>query len=264
MKISVIIPTYNRASIIARSIQSVIDQCYPAHEIIVVDDCGNDDTEQVVASFNDNRIKYIKLSENKGQSYARNYGSSIATGSWIAFQDSDTIWHTDKLQKQVEYINDNPECQFVYSSYIREDKGLTIPTCFNLDSYSGDMLTTLLLRNTVDAPSILISKVLFDEVGGFDESMRGLEDWDLAIRVSKKARLGFVSEALLTSCRVDNSVSLDFANHYQYTSYIIAKHLHDYQKYNLFNTIVEDTYIKAKNYGLEKEVEKMLTLYLSH
>lgn len=264
MKISVVIPTYNRASIIRESIVSVINQTYDIDEIIVVDDCGNDNTKEMISSINDTRIQYIKLPENKGQSFARNYGVSIAKNPWIAFQDSDTLWHTDKIQKQVDYINQHDGCQVVYSAYQRDDNGLILPTCFNLNQYEGNILSTLLIRNTVDAPTILITKSLFEKTGGFDEYMRSLEDWDLAIRIAQIEPLGFINIPLLTSYRIDNSISVNFAAHYQYTSYIIAKHLSIYQQYDLFNTIVADNYNKAKQYNLEEQFEKMLSLYLTH
>ena len=102
-KISVIIPTYNRGKSIIQSINSVLDQTYHNLEILIVDDCSTDDTEYLISKIDDPRVKYIKLKENKGASFARNIGIKISTGKYITFQDSDDIYKANKIEKQ--YIN---------------------------------------------------------------------------------------------------------------------------------------------------------------
>ena len=92
-KISVIIPTYNRDKYIIESLNSVLKQTYHNLEIIIIDDCSTDNTEFLISQVKDNRIKYIKLKENKGSSFARNVGIEMATGNYITFQDSDDIYH---------------------------------------------------------------------------------------------------------------------------------------------------------------------------
>ena len=101
IKVSVIIPTYNRAKLIKRSILSVLNQTYQNFEIIVVDDGSADDTKSVVESFNNPKIRYIRHDINKGQSAARNTGIKNAKGKYIAFQDSDDEWLPEKLEKQM-------------------------------------------------------------------------------------------------------------------------------------------------------------------
>ena len=100
--ISVIIPTYNRADFIGRAIESVLDQTYQDFEIIVIDDGSKDNTENIVKSFDDTRITYIRLKDNKGAAVARNTGIGTARGKFIAFQDSDDEWLPQKLAKQME------------------------------------------------------------------------------------------------------------------------------------------------------------------
>ena len=94
--VSVIIPTYNRANLIGRSIQSVLGQTYRDFEVIIIDDNSTDNTGEVVRSFRDPRIIYIKLSSNSGVSAARNQGIQMAKGTYIAFQDSDDEWFPHK------------------------------------------------------------------------------------------------------------------------------------------------------------------------
>ena len=108
-KISVIIPTYNREQKIVKSVQSVLEQTYSNLEIIIVDDGSTDHTEQVVKEIQDERIVYIRQAENQGVSAARNIGVANATADFIAFHDSDDCWHSDKLEKQMEYWKRYPE-----------------------------------------------------------------------------------------------------------------------------------------------------------
>lgn len=102
--ISVIIPTYNRANVIRRSIDSVLNQTYKDLELIIIDDNSSDNTEQIINDINDKRLRYIKLNENKGACFARNYGITISKGEYIAFQDSDDEWCLDKLKLQYDYL----------------------------------------------------------------------------------------------------------------------------------------------------------------
>ena len=105
--VSVIIPTYNRASLLKRSIDSVLDQCFKPLEIIIVDDGSSDQTPSILSEYTD-KIKVITLTENRGVSYARNQGIKCAQGNWISFLDSDDEWKKDKLQNQVDYLKKHP------------------------------------------------------------------------------------------------------------------------------------------------------------
>ena len=103
-KISVIIPTYNRAKSIIDSINSVLKQTYHNLEIIIIDDGSTDNTESLISNLNDDRIKYVKLNENKGANFARNEGIKIASGKYITFQDSDDLYHLDKIERQYKNL----------------------------------------------------------------------------------------------------------------------------------------------------------------
>jgi len=106
-KISVIIPTFNRGHLIIKSIKSVLNQTYPNIEILVVDDGSTDNTEKLIKNFDNNRIKYIKIKKNIGASHARNIGIMNASGKYISFQDSDDVYHIDKLEKQYNIYSFN-------------------------------------------------------------------------------------------------------------------------------------------------------------
>jgi glycosyltransferase involved in cell wall biosynthesis len=119
-KVSVIIPTYNRAGLLKRAIQSVLNQIYQDFEIIIVDDASTDNTENVIESFKEHRIRYIKHESNKGAAVARNTGIKFANENYIAFQDSDDEWLPEKLEKQMEIIEHaSPRVGVVYTGYRR-------------------------------------------------------------------------------------------------------------------------------------------------
>lgn len=127
--VSIIMPSWNTACFIAESIQCVIDQTYQDWELIIVDDCSSDNTDEVVYSFmNDKRIKYLHNEKNSGAALTRNRAMREAKGEWIAFLDSDDLWMPEKLEKQLEFMK-NRGCFLSYTEYEKideEDKPLNI------------------------------------------------------------------------------------------------------------------------------------------
>lgn len=120
--VSVIMPSYNTANFIAESIRSVIAQTYPNWELIIVDDCSRDETDAVVAPFlADNRIRYLKNEKNGGAAVSRNRALREAKGKWIAFLDSDDLWNSEKLEKQLRFMQEN-NCRFSYTEYKEIDE----------------------------------------------------------------------------------------------------------------------------------------------
>ena len=180
-KISVIIPTYNRADKIENSIRSVLNQTYQNVEVLVIDDASTDNTENIVRNIKDERLSYIRMPENGGASVARNEGVRYATGEWIAFHDSDDVWRPDKLEKQIAYRDKNKECDLIYTAYLMHfanGEEILVPNASMVGDWEADMFDTLLQNNTIGAPTILMRKSVFNEVGGFDTSWNCLEDWD--------------------------------------------------------------------------------------
>ena len=120
--VSVIMPSYNTADYIAESIRSVLAQTYPYWELIIVDDCSSDQTDEVVASFDDCRIRYFKNEKNSGAAVSRNRALREAGGKWIAFLDSDDLWMPDKLEKQIGFMEERL-ASFSYTRYEEIDSG---------------------------------------------------------------------------------------------------------------------------------------------
>ena len=120
--VSIIMPSYNTGRFIKETIESVLAQSYTTWELIIVDDCSNDNTDDVVSQYlADERIHYIKNDTNSGAAVSRNRALREAKGKWIAFLDSDDLWEPDKLQKQISFMKENG-CHFSYTNYIEIDE----------------------------------------------------------------------------------------------------------------------------------------------
>lgn len=123
MSVSIITPTFNSERFIAETIVSVQAQTYQDWEMIIVDDCSTDRTAEIITSFQekDSRIKYFHNATNKGSAFSRNLALQNAKGKWIAFLDSDDLWHPEKLEKQIEFMKKN-NYHFSYTNYCEIDE----------------------------------------------------------------------------------------------------------------------------------------------
>ncbi|MBT5472302.1 MAG: glycosyltransferase [Nitrospina sp.] len=191
--VSVIIPTFNRGYCLEESIRSVLLQ--RDFELIVVNDGSNDDTKQVLEKFPD--IQVIHLPENRGVSYARNRGIEKVKGSLICFLDSDDLWEEGKLGAQVQWMQDHPECQAVYTDEKWIRNGVRVNPMNKHQKYSGDIFKQCLPLCIVSPSSVMLRKSVFDEVGLFDESMPVCEDYDLWLRIAVRYPFKFLDDKLI-------------------------------------------------------------------
>ena len=173
--ISVIIPTYNRAHLIKRSAESVLNQTYKNIELIIVDDGSTDNTKEVIDSIKDERIVYIKQ-ENQGCCAARNKGIDTAKGKYIAFQDSDDVWHLDKLEKQIQILKENNVdvvfCKiFKYGNLFKK----IVPKQIKAGLLSKDTLPINVFPQTLFG----VKEVFLNNK--FDESMKAIEDFEILL-----------------------------------------------------------------------------------
>lgn len=265
-KVSIIIPTYNRAYCIERSIRSVLAQTYQEFELLIVDDGSSDNTQDVVNSIGDERIRYIKMPENKGVAAARNEGIRQASYEYIAFQDSDDVWKPDKLEKQIQALSKNPQAGLIYCAYecYEEDGsiGITPDEGMPLCDKQGDIYHKLLCRNTIGAPTVLARKECFMKAGLFCERMTCLEDWELFVRIAKEYEILFLEEPLVIVYLAEGGVSSNAGGYFDARCYMIAQHKEDLLQSQLFNKVVEDVLVKAKGVGTLEQVNKMLQYYL--
>ena len=193
--VSIVVPTYNRAERLGETLRSVFNQTCQDFELIVVDDGSTDDTQKVVNSFP--RVQYISKQENHGVSRARNEGLALAKGRYICFLDSDDLWGEKKLQIQVQWMGDNPNCQVCYTDEIWIRKGVRVNQMNKHRKYSGDIFRHCLPLCIVSPSSAMLRAELFDEIGNFDESLPACEDYDLWLRIAEKYPFHFIEEPLI-------------------------------------------------------------------
>lgn len=202
--VSVVIPTYNRASTIGVTIDNVFEQTYRNFEVIVVDDGSKDDTQSTLRAYG-HRIRVITQS-NAGPAIARNHGAEVARGEIIAFQDSDDLWKPSKLERQVALL---------------EKFGPSIPCCLcnvRMSVVNGKDLTSFDISLVhpehneglwLNVPEVLATRFLlfnqavairreaFERAGGFDVTLKYLEDYDLPLRLSLEGPWAFIKEPLV-------------------------------------------------------------------
>jgi len=193
--VSIVVPTYNRAERLGETLRSVFNQTCQDFELIVVDDGSTDDTQKVVNSFP--RVQYISKQENHGVSRARNEGLALAKGRYICFLDSDDLWDEKKLQIQMQWMGDNPNCQVCYTDEIWIRKGVRVNQMNKHRKYSGDIFRHCLPLCIVSPSSAMLRAELFDEIGNFDESLPACEDYDLWLRIAEKYPFHFIEEPLI-------------------------------------------------------------------
>ena len=195
MKISVVIPTFNRISLVARAIDSVLKQSLNPYEIIVVDDGSDDGTSEMIQ----NKYKSIKLiqQQNNGVSAARNKGIEHAKGDWIGLLDSDDEWTEKKLENQADRLIKTPEYDFCHTNEIWIRDGVRVNQRKKHEKYGGYIFDKCLDICRISPSSVLFRKNILDHVGWFDNQLPVCEDYDLWLRITSEYRILFIDEPLI-------------------------------------------------------------------
>ena len=212
--ISVIIPTYDRALLISRAIDSVLKQTYKNIEIIVVDDGSTDNTGEIILSYLAG-VKYFHK-KNGGVSSARNMGIKQSSGEYIAFLDSDDLWYPTKIEKQLDFLSknkilDSVMCEIEFS----DENGIILNKIIRSEEIRmGELGLKDLISNFKTVCTILVKKHIFDGIGYFDEKLTTAEDIDMLFRIASKFKIGYISEPLVKviSNKSSNSKSLYTGN----------------------------------------------------
>lgn len=202
--VSIITPTYNCAKFIGVTIESVLNQTYQNFEMIIVDDASKDNTEEVVKSFKDKRIKYIRLSKNSGPAVARNRAMEEAKGKYMAFLDSDDLWKREKLEKQINFIKKN-KYKIICSDYEQIDeegnKLNKIIPCKKKVNYNGILLSCPVGNSTVFYDVSKLGKFKVPNI-------RKRNDDALWLQILKKEEYMYGQKEVLMEYRIrQNSVS---------------------------------------------------------
>lgn len=194
-RVSVIIPTFNRAGYIEEAVRSVLSQAYRKLEVIVVDDGSTDDTERIIEAISDSRLHYVRQLKS-GRSKARNRALSIARGDYIAFLDSDDLYLPGKIELQVAYLDTHPAVKMIYTSaYCIDAAGEMLEHKYEA-AVSGMIYEKIafFVPVTITLPTVMVRKEIFSHVGGFDENMDRFEDTDMWRRISRSCRIDAMPE----------------------------------------------------------------------
>ncbi len=188
-------PTYNRAGLVPRAVESVLAQTFPDYELIVVDDGSTDETAHQLGRFDD-RLRVVRQ-ENRGVSAARNRGIQASSGELLAFLDSDDEWLPEKLARQVErYTSDNP--RFIcHTDEIWRRNGREVPQKPIHRKQGGRFFERALERCLISPSSVMVSRELLDRVGWFDENLPAAEDYDLWLRITAFHDVDHIPEPLV-------------------------------------------------------------------
>lgn len=199
--VSVVLPTYNRAQLLGRSLRSVLGQSFGDFELLVIDDGSTDETARVVASFVDPRIRYVQLARNTGAGAARNVGIRMSRGKFLAFQDSDDEWVPSKLARQMSAFEHGPAgLGVVYSDMQRVWSDGTETYLAAPDVHPGRLVgASAWFYQVCDLgiQSTLIRREWLDAAGHFNEELPALEDLEMFIRLSRLCAFERLREPLV-------------------------------------------------------------------
>jgi glycosyltransferase involved in cell wall biosynthesis len=193
--ISIIIPTYNRASFLLEAVDSVFKQTCSEFELIVIDDGSTDGTAQAIKKHQDHLI--YRNQTNQGVSAARNQGLREARGKWVAFLDSDDLWLPKKLESQLHFFSQKPEAAICQTEEIWIRNGRRVNPQKKHQKYSGDIFAPSLKLCLVSPSAVMIQRDLFDRVGYFDEALPACEDYDLWLRISSQFPIYLIENPLV-------------------------------------------------------------------
>lgn len=250
-KVSVIIGAYNCEKFIEGTVQSVIDQTFKDWELIVVDDCSTDSTREKVKAINDDRIKIIRLDDNSGRpAVPRNIGIKNARGEYISFLDHDDIWLPEKLEKQVRFMEANPEVFLLYSKcFVQKDDKIT--EIAPLHPKSGYIFKDLYLAYNLLPCSTVMMRNRKDSMAYFfneDRELMAIEDYDLWLSIAYREKISFIDEPLAIYRLHSKNTSYGFFPFFKRVRIVIKKYGHLIPKRVLIQKYISFYYLLCRNY----------------
>jgi glycosyltransferase involved in cell wall biosynthesis len=259
--VSVVLTTYNRRNVIARSIDSVLNQTYPNIELIIVDDASTDGTFEYVSGLygGDDRVVYIVNDHYLGTSGARNVGIDAANGEWVAFQDCDAVWMPDKLEKQMELaVRAEPDVGMVYTEHRRHMPNGQIDICprHDLPMFIKSSYPNFLLNHFCMAATMLVRKTCLDDVGGFDPYIHAFEDEEMSIRISEEHLVLMCDEPLVDYYEPQDGVGRRLDEKIRVECMILDYYRDGLETYDLKTTKVKAVWNEAVRYGKLPVFEK--------
>lgn len=206
--VTVLLPVYNCERFLAEAIHSILDQTFTNFEFLIIDDGSTDQSAQVITAFKDERIRLLQQ-ENSGLAATLNRGISLARGRYIARQDQDDVSYPDRLARQVDFMQANPDCVLLgtWAQIIEVDRAVNR---FHRHPVSGDELRYLMyFNNPFVHSSVMLRKTALDQVGGYttDPDRQPPEDFELWSRLSRAGQIANIGEVLLSYREISGSMS---------------------------------------------------------
>lgn len=239
-KVSAIVPCYNCKDYILETVESLINQTIKPLEIILVNDGSNDSTIDVLRRLEKNYIDLIKvidLEENKGVSYARNYGVKKSKGNYILFMDSDdTVEHSliKEYQERLKELENTREVKYIlcYSSYVQIDEYSNIISkpIEGIQVKPKEILGYEFVRNNISTSGVMLNKNCFIKVNGFNEKLRYSEDWDLWLKLAGVGGFAYVKKTLVNVRRYKSNVSSGIKDMLEGEKTVLEQYNTDYIK----------------------------------
>lgn len=202
MTFSVIIPLYNKAPYVRKTVESVLRQTFDDYELVIIDNGSNDGSSEIVASFTDPRIRIVRLEENVGVSNARNKGVSLSTAPYITFLDADDWWEPTFFEEMARLIERHPNAGIYGTSYwiVKNGRKRLAPIGVDEGFTEGEINYCRVYAKTLCMPltsiTVCIPRAVFDEMGGFKPHLKLGEDFDLWIRIALKRKVVFLNKPL--------------------------------------------------------------------
>ena len=239
--VSVVLPAWNRAGSIRMAVDSILRQTFTDFELLVVDDGSTDATMEALADLSDPRLKLLANPRNMGASAARNTGIRAAQGAWVAFHDSDDEWLPQKLEKQMARLKlAGPDTVGCYCGMVTLWDQADVPTGAipfavgrrgfeyvpdpRILPVEGDIRPALLRASLVSTQMLVARRDALLQIGGFDETLPALVDWDCVIRLAELGPFAFVDEPLVLQFFSDNSITRSRRKRAEARAQIIRKH----------------------------------------
>lgn len=224
-KVSVIIPTYNRADFLNKCVNSVLEQTLEDYELIISDDASTDRTKQYVESISDPRVVYICNKTNRGVAATRNSALKISRGEYIAFLDDDDEWLPEKLSLQLDKIEKSPpDVGGIYTGVSYLDLELGKVTSVSDPHIRGDIINDILPENFLVTSSLLFRKSCFKKLGVFDERFPFGEDFDMWIRIASRYKFDFISEPLVKYAIHKQKITFNYSKVISGLELLLSKH----------------------------------------
>jgi glycosyltransferase involved in cell wall biosynthesis len=198
--VSVLIPCFNREDILRETLESVVSQTWPSMEILAIDDGSSDGTHEVLLEFSRHSPVPMRVTSraNRGLAATRNEMMREAQGHYIAFVDSDDLWHPEKVRRQMDLLRGDDRIGLVHTDVEFIDPQ-SRSTGHGLDIRphdTADWFSSQILDNNIQPSAVLIRRAVVDQVGLFDESLPACEDWDYWIRIARSFRIGHLPHRL--------------------------------------------------------------------